>query len=342
MLFFLFGGLFVNAQTPSLSIGNVGVCNNDITVSVPIKGNNFSDIGAITLFINYNDQNLEFSSIENINPQLFGIMVNTLSNPSRIALVWTNTTGATFMNDTLLNLKFTVLQHSGDLSFAIDSCEFANISLPPQVIAVNYSNGSIFEAKPTISSEPENKTVPSQSNAVFQVASPNASGYLWQESRNDEISWTTLSETNTYAGTQTNTLTIRQVSLYFNQFRYRCLLNPNSCNAVSTSAILSVDSITGIPGQAANEILSLTNSPNPFSGETTIEFSVPEQGFVTIKIFSMMGQIMGTPAESPYSKGSYRLEKKYVYLPAGIYFCHYVFKGTASTYETNNKMIKIN
>ena len=90
------------------------------------------------------------------------------------------------MNTTMLNLKFNVLKQSGNLTFIKNICEIAVNSLPlPQVIEVNYTNGSIFEATPEILSEPENKTIQSQSNVVFQVSSPNASAYDWQESRNE-------------------------------------------------------------------------------------------------------------------------------------------------------------
>jgi hypothetical protein len=342
VLLFLLISLFLNAQSPTLSLGHVGVCNNT-TVLVPITGNNLSDIGAITLFIHFDSTKLTFISTENIDPQLkSGLISNVLSNPSWIGVVWSSTTGANFSNTTLLNLKFEVLQKTGDLNFVKDHCEIANISLPPQIIALTYSDGSVFEALPTISTEPENKTVLSQSNVVFQVASPNASGFTWQEYRNDGTSWLNLSETSTYTGTQTDMLTIRQVPVNYNKFKYRCILNPNSCLAVSASAVLSVDSLAGITGQLSKTMLQLNNNPNPFSGKTTLEYSVPELGFATIKIFSMTGQIMGIPVESPHVAGIYRLEGNFVYLPAGIYFCQYVFKGSASMYETYRKMIKIN
>jgi|GEM_PF-2846063 len=339
MMFLLFS-LLVNAQPATLAIGNVGVCK-DATVLVPITGNNLYNIGAITLFINYNDTSLAFNSIQNIDPQLNGLIFNTLTNPSRVAIVWSKTSGATFLNTLLLNLKFDVLNQTSNLSFAKEICEVANISLPPQIIEVAYTDGSIFEATPVISSEPENKTIISQSDAVFQVGSPNASGFSWQESRNDGILWSDLTETNTYTGTFSNTLIIKHVPVYYNNYRYRCILNPTNCIAVSAPAILSVDSLAGSTGQHIPGTINLTNKPNPFSGKTSIEYAVPEFGYVTIKIFSMTGQIMEIPVEGPHAAGLYRVEDTFVYLPAGIYFCQYLFKGTARVYETYRKMIKL-
>ncbi|MDP1622510.1 MAG: hypothetical protein Q8M08_09265 [Bacteroidales bacterium] len=339
---FLLCNLVLFAQAPSLSLGTVGVCKNNTTILVPLTGANLYNIGAITLFISYNDSCLAFNSIQNIDPQLNSIISNTLSNPSRVAIVWSKTSGANFNNTTLLDIKFDVIKPFGNLDFITDYCEIANVALPPEIIDVTYTDGSIYEATPTITLEPESKTITSQSNVVFQIVSPNASGFSWQENRNDGAVWSTLSETNTYSGTQTNSLIIRKVPVNYNQFKYRCILNPTNCPTLSANALLTVDSLTGITGQPIRAILNLTNSPNPFSLKTTISYTVPENGFVTIKMYSMTGQIMNIPVESPHLPGSYQLENNFVYLPAGIYFCQYVFKSTARVYETYRKLIKIN
>ena len=338
----MLSGLLLNAQTPALSLGTVGICNNT-SVSVPLIGNNLSNIGAITLFIKYDSLSLSFSSVENIDPQLSsGLIFNALNNPPRIAIVWSKTSGATFMNTTLLKLRFDVIKKSGNLQFINDNCEIANAALPPEIISVSYTNGSVFGALPTIISEPENKTVFPQANAAFQVSSPNALEYVWQESRNSGIYWTNLSESSIYNGTQTNTLVVNQVPLNYNQFRYRCMLNPTSCVVVSAAAILSVDSLAGLAGQPSKSFLHLTISPNPFSEKTIIEYSVPEYGYVTIKIFSMTGQTMEIPVSNLQIAGHYKVEDSFIQLPAGIYFCQYVFNGQTSVYETNRKIIKFN
>jgi hypothetical protein len=338
---FLFYCSVLNAQTPGLSLGYVGVCN-DTTILVPLTGYNLSNIGAITLYINYDEQKLVFLSIENIDPQLSGLMANPLSNPARLSIVWSKTSGANFLNTTLFKIKFRVLQKPGNLNFVKDNCEIANISIPPQIITINYTDGLVFASIPTILFEPENKTIVSQSNAVFQVISPNALEFTWQESRSNGMLWSTLSETGTYSGTQTNTLTIKHVPANYNQFLYRCILSRYSCPAVSGVATLSVDSLTGIAGQLIHGILHLSNSPNPFSGKTTLQYTVPEYGLVSIKIYSMTGKIMGVPVDKPHKPGTYTLEDNFVYLPAGIYFCQYLLKSLNMAYETNFKMIKIN
>jgi hypothetical protein len=336
---FLFCTLLSVAQPPSLTIGNVGVCNTP-TVLVPLNGSNLSNIGAITLFISYDSLSLSFDTIENVDPQLNQIMAHAMSNPPRVSLVWSKTSGATFLNNTLLKLKFTVLQKTSALRFVQANCELATNAIPPQIITVNYSDGSVFSSYPAISADPENKTIFSQSNVAFQVSSPNATGFSWQESRSSGAAWTNLSESGTYTGTQTNILTIKKVPANYNQFLYRCILNLNTCPAISSSALLTVDSLTGIQGQPSQEILHLRISPNPVTDNTAIYYYVPEQGSVSLKIYSMTGKLMGNPVENIQASGSFRLHDNFVYLPAGIYFCKYVFKSTAHVYETCQKLIK--
>jgi hypothetical protein len=199
----------------------------------------------------------------------------------------------------------------------------------------------VYQATPSITSEPESKTVTENSDVLFQVTS-DASDFNWQESTNNGASWSNLSETNTYSGTLSGSLLIKQVPADYNKFRYRCLLNPYGCTAVSASALLTVDSISGIPGQPSAGNLHLINSPNPFSGMTTLGYTVPDKGFVTIKIFSVTGQLMDTPVEGPHLSGTYGVEENFIHLPVGVYFCQYVFKNTTAVYETYRKMVRIN
>jgi hypothetical protein len=328
----------LKAQDPSLSIGNVGICNTP-TVLVPLTGNNLTNIGSMTLYINFDDQSLTFSSLENIDTQLNGLLFNVVTNPSRLAIVWSNVNGAHFQNTVLLNLKFNVLHPASLLSFAV-GCEIANVSL--QIIPVNYINGSVYSSEPSISKDPENKTIKSQANAMFQVSSPDAAEFAWQESRNSGTSWLNLTDGSTYTGTHTASVTINHVPTNFNNFVYRCILKKDNCPATSNQATLTVDSVSGIHDQKLNGQVYIYNEPNPFSGNTTLIYNVPEKGNVTIELFALTGKHLLKLIEGPHIKGEYKIENNFVSLPTGIYMCKYVFTSSAKVLENQVKMIKIN
>ena len=335
---FCFLSTTLNAQSPSLTIGSVGICTSP-TILIPLTGTNMTNIGSLTIFINFDNQSLVFDSVKNINPQLNGLLFNLVSNPSRLAIVWSNVNGANFQNNTLLNLKFTVLQQNSAISFA-PGCEIASVSL--QVLPVNYINGGVYPSAPIITANPENKTVKSQANAVFQVASSNASAYLWQESRNGGISWTELTDGTTYTGTHTAVFTVNHVPTLFNQFAYRCIVKKDNCPATTNQATLSVDSVSGVYEQGLKNTLHIYNTPNPFSESTTLNYTVPSRGNVSINILSSLGKCMVKIINSEHLKGTYKLEENFVSLPSGIYTCQYIFTSSGNSFVTETKMIKIN
>ncbi len=74
------------------------------------------------------------------------------------------------------------------------------------------------------------------------------------------------------------------------------------------------------------------NYPNPFNPTTKIEYQLPKDERVTIKVFNILGQEVRTLLDEVKSAGYYTLEFKSNSLSSGIYFY--------SLYTENYKMIK--
>lgn len=72
----------------------------------------------------------------------------------------------------------------------------------------------------------------------------------------------------------------------------------------SPGSILGIDR-QGIPIPARFALQQ--NYPNPFNPQTTIEFSIPEDGFTTISIYDITGQWMRTLFSDYASKGSFKV-----------------------------------
>jgi len=74
------------------------------------------------------------------------------------------------------------------------------------------------------------------------------------------------------------------------------------------------------------------NFPNPFNPATNIEFSVPEDGRVTLKIYNMLGQLVATPFDGDALAGlAIRVSFDATSLAAGFYISRMDFGGKQLT-----------
>jgi hypothetical protein len=95
-----------------------------------------------------------------------------------------------------------------------------------------------------------------------------------------------------------------------------------------------IDNVKEIPGNPQTYSLE-QNFPNPFNPSTTIRFSVPEQGLVTLKVFNLLGEEVTTLINSELANGSYEVDFQATNFSSGIYF--YTLK--AGNFITTKKMI---
>ena len=73
------------------------------------------------------------------------------------------------------------------------------------------------------------------------------------------------------------------------------------------------------------------NYPNPFNPSTTIKFSVPEAGLVTLRVFNLLGQEVATLLNSEKTAGVYEATFDASTLSSGIYFYTLDTKNFSST-----------
>jgi hypothetical protein len=62
------------------------------------------------------------------------------------------------------------------------------------------------------------------------------------------------------------------------------------------------------------------NYPNPFNPSTTISYSNPENGFVTLKVYDILGNEVAVLVNEKKPAGIYKIEFNARGLPSGIYF----------------------
>jgi len=79
------------------------------------------------------------------------------------------------------------------------------------------------------------------------------------------------------------------------------------------------------------------NYPNPFNPTTTIRFSVPEKGMVSLKVYNVLGQLVANLVNQELKAGSYEVNFDGFALSSGIY----LYKLSAGNYEATKKMMLI-
>jgi hypothetical protein len=79
------------------------------------------------------------------------------------------------------------------------------------------------------------------------------------------------------------------------------------------------------------------NYPNPFNPSTTIEFSVPHSSYVTLKVFSLLGEEVATLASQNLAVGSYRVDWNARGVASGVY----LYRLVAGSFVDTKKLLLI-
>jgi len=77
------------------------------------------------------------------------------------------------------------------------------------------------------------------------------------------------------------------------------------------------------------------NYPNPFNPATTIRYSIPENGFVILKIYNAIGKEMDVLQNEIKQAGNYEIKYDGSKLPSGVYF----YQLKARNFISTKKMI---
>lgn len=109
-------------------------------------------------------------------------------------------------------------------------------------------------------------------------------------------------------------------------------------DASDSTVTLNVNIVTGtdIGDSGAGLVsvdskLNLKVGVNPFNPETTLEFTLPETGYASLKVYDSLGREAMVLAEGMQTAGLHTAVFNGVSLPSGIYFCQLQYAGEVMT-----------
>jgi len=88
---------------------------------------------------------------------------------------------------------------------------------------------------------------------------------------------------------------------------------------------------TSIPVQ----LMLTQNYPNPFNPSTTIEFALPQSGFVMLKVYNVLGEEVATLIAGEHPAGTFKATWDASDMPSGVYF----YRLSAGEYVETKKAV---
>ena len=104
---------------------------------------------------------------------------------------------------------------------------------------------------------------------------------------------------------------------------------------IYTAAINTIVGVEPIAKEVPAEYKLFQNYPNPFNPSTNIRYQVSNNGFVTLKIYDVLGKEISTLVNEKHVAGTYEVAFNATQYPSGVYF----YKLTTDRYTDTKKMI---
>ena len=89
--------------------------------------------------------------------------------------------------------------------------------------------------------------------------------------------------------------------------------------------------LSTVPGAEVlpQRLLLVQNYPNPFNPSTTIRFSIPGRGPVTVRIYDLLGRMVETLVDEVREAGTYEVTWHPAKSPSGVYLCRLSASGSS-------------
>jgi flagellar hook assembly protein FlgD len=107
---------------------------------------------------------------------------------------------------------------------------------------------------------------------------------------------------------------------------------------MSPHNLFGKDFLVNVNNNSSSELKNyqlLQNYPNPFNSSTIIEFMLPDPGYVTIKLYNVLGEEVATIINEQLNAGKHKIEWNGNKISSGIYFYKLIVNGASPSHTGN-------
>ncbi len=142
LMVLVFGSLSFGQYTYTASLQTLTASpNEDVSVNLSVTG--FTGVGSFQFYIQVDPAVLTYQAVTNFTQP--GLSAGTINGGSTVTLAWTNTTGVTWADGTLLTLKFKYNGLSSPVAFVPANCEVVKLVgvVPYIMTCTSFTDGAI-------------------------------------------------------------------------------------------------------------------------------------------------------------------------------------------------------
>jgi hypothetical protein len=133
-----------------------------------------------------------------------------------------------------------------------------------------------------------------------------------------------------YIGNDFKTITLSFPLYYMNKDQAKSLIE-----FILTNKFDEVMPVADYVSEIPSAYQLYQNYPNPFNPSTTINYSIPEDGFVKLAIYNMLGEEVATIVRNVQKAGRYEVNFNASGLASGVY----VYRIEAANYTSSKKLV---
>jgi photosystem II stability/assembly factor-like uncharacterized protein len=146
----------------------------------------------------------------------------------------------------------------------------------------------------------------------------NSKGHIFAASYYDGV-FRSMDNGESWTPVNTGLTTRRSLSLAVNPSGY-LFVGTGGGGVFRSVQLTTVTSVKEIPDEIPTSFSLEQNYPNPFNPTTSIGFHVSSFGFVSLKVFDVLGREVATLVDEYKTPGQYQVEFDGGHLSSGVYF----------------------